>query len=135
MCSIPICRGTRNPATWARFERLSAKPRTVALMMPVVSELDIRALLPTVRVPPSSSSTRTTHWYPPASGKYVAITSRARNTLSCRRNIYHIVRTLAANHSQHVAEFSPRAGRRGPMIGFLHGAVTDIVDSTRRARR
>jgi pimeloyl-ACP methyl ester carboxylesterase len=38
-------------ATWARFERLSASPRTVALMMPVVSELDIRALLPTVRVP------------------------------------------------------------------------------------
>src|SRR5215831_4531753 len=38
-------------ATWARHERLAASPRTVALMLPLVSQLDVRAVLPTVRVP------------------------------------------------------------------------------------
>ena len=38
-------------ATWARMERLAASPRTVALMMPLVTEMDVRAVLPTVRVP------------------------------------------------------------------------------------
>ena len=38
-------------ATWAREERLAASPRTVALMMPLVTEMDVRAVLPTIRVP------------------------------------------------------------------------------------
>jgi pimeloyl-ACP methyl ester carboxylesterase len=38
-------------AAWARQERLAASPATVALMLPVATELDVRALLPTVRVP------------------------------------------------------------------------------------
>jgi pimeloyl-ACP methyl ester carboxylesterase len=38
-------------ATWARLERLSASPRTAAYMMPLVAEMDIRAILPTVHVP------------------------------------------------------------------------------------
>jgi pimeloyl-ACP methyl ester carboxylesterase len=38
-------------AAWARMERLAASPATVALMQPLVSEMDVRALLPTVRVP------------------------------------------------------------------------------------
>ena len=33
------------------MERLAASPGTVALMMPLVAEVDVRALLPTVRVP------------------------------------------------------------------------------------
>jgi pimeloyl-ACP methyl ester carboxylesterase len=38
-------------ATWARMERLAASPRTLALMMPLTAEIDVRAVLPTVRVP------------------------------------------------------------------------------------
>ncbi len=38
-------------AAWARQERLAASPRTLALMMPLASELDVRAVLPTIRVP------------------------------------------------------------------------------------
>src|SRR5262245_62140427 len=38
-------------ATWARLERLSASPATAARMMPLLAEMDVRALLPTVRVP------------------------------------------------------------------------------------
>jgi pimeloyl-ACP methyl ester carboxylesterase len=37
--------------TWARLERLAASPATAALMMPLLAEMDVRALLPTVRVP------------------------------------------------------------------------------------
>jgi pimeloyl-ACP methyl ester carboxylesterase len=38
-------------ASWARMERLAASPATVARMLPLMSELDVRAVLPTVRVP------------------------------------------------------------------------------------
>ena len=38
-------------ATWARHERLAASPGTVALMLPLVAEVDVRAVLPTIRVP------------------------------------------------------------------------------------
>src|ERR1700740_1904088 len=38
-------------ATWARLERMAASPGTAALMMPLVSEMDVRALLSAVRVP------------------------------------------------------------------------------------
>ena len=38
-------------ATWARMERLAASPGTVALMLRLTAEMDVRAVLPTVRVP------------------------------------------------------------------------------------
>jgi len=38
-------------ATWAHLERLSASPRTAAYMMPLVTEMDVRAILSTVHVP------------------------------------------------------------------------------------
>jgi len=38
-------------AAWARHNRLAASPRTIALMLPLVVELNVREILPTVRVP------------------------------------------------------------------------------------
>src|SRR5271169_2581922 len=38
-------------ATWARAERLAASPGTVALVLPLLTEVDAQALLPAVRVP------------------------------------------------------------------------------------
>jgi pimeloyl-ACP methyl ester carboxylesterase len=38
-------------AGWARHDHLAASPRTVALLLPLTSELDVRAVLPTIRVP------------------------------------------------------------------------------------
>jgi pimeloyl-ACP methyl ester carboxylesterase len=38
-------------AMWARHERLAASPATVALTMPLIAEMDVRPVLPTVRVP------------------------------------------------------------------------------------
>ena len=48
-------------ATWARFERLAASPRTLALMLPLLFELDVRAVLPSIpRADTRRSSTPTT---------------------------------------------------------------------------
>ena len=38
-------------AAWARFERLAVSPRTVGLLFPLFSNLDVRTVLPTIRVP------------------------------------------------------------------------------------
>jgi pimeloyl-ACP methyl ester carboxylesterase len=38
-------------ATWARHDRLAASPATFVLMLPLAAELNVRAVLPTVRVP------------------------------------------------------------------------------------
>ena len=83
-------------ATWARYERLSASPRTVALMMPVVSELDIRALLPTVRVPTLVVQYTNDSLVPPGNGKYVADHIPGANYVELPgRNLYHYRRTMA----------------------------------------
>ena len=38
-------------ASWARMERLAASPTAVALVLALMQEMDVRAVLPTVRVP------------------------------------------------------------------------------------
>src|SRR5262245_55739040 len=38
-------------ASWARVERLAASPRTLALVGPLATKVDVRAVLPTIRVP------------------------------------------------------------------------------------
>jgi len=121
-------------ATWARYERLSASPRTVALMMPVVSELDIRALLPTVRVPTLVVQYTNDSLVPPANGKYVADHIPGANYVELPgRNIYHIVEPWRESF-QHVAEFL--TGEQADVADDRVLATvlfTDIVDSTRRA--
>jgi pimeloyl-ACP methyl ester carboxylesterase len=59
-------------ATWTRQERLAASPRTVALMMPLIAEADVRALLPTVRVPTLVVHHSDDPFLPPEKGKDVA---------------------------------------------------------------
>src|SRR6185437_13774889 len=59
-------------ATWARMERLEASPGTVALVMPLLSEVDVRALLPAVRVPTLVVHHTDDPILVPAMGKYVA---------------------------------------------------------------
>ena len=59
-------------ASWARMERLAASPRTLALMMPLMTELDVRAVLPTIRVPTLVVHHADNAIIPPAKGKYIA---------------------------------------------------------------
>jgi class 3 adenylate cyclase len=121
-------------ATWARYERLSGSPRTVALMMPVVSELDIRALLPTVRVPTLVVQYTNDSLVPPANGKYVADHIPGANYVELPgRNLYHIVEPWRESF-QHVAEFL--TGEQADVADDRVLATllfTDIVNSTRQA--
>ena len=101
-------------ATWARQERLAASPRTLALMMPLTRETDVRAVLPTVRVPTLVVQHTDDPLLTPSMGKYVADhISGAKYVELPGRNIYHFVEPWRASF-QEIAEFlTGAAGRRG----------------------
>ncbi len=102
-------------ATWARQERLAASPRTVALMLPLVTELDVRAVLPTVRVPTLVVQHADDRLILPAMGKDVADhISGAKYVELPGRNMYHFVEPWRASF-QEIAE-------------FLTGEQADVAD-------
>ena len=121
-------------ATWARMERLAASPATVALMMPLVAELDVRALLPTIRVPTLVVQHTDNPLIVPAMGKYVADhISGAKYVELPGRNLYHFVEPWRQSY-QEIAEFL--TGHQAEVADHRVLATvlfTDIVDSTRRA--
>ena len=121
-------------ATWARHERLAASPGTVALMMPRVSELKVRALLSTVRVPTLVLHHTDDSLVPPAMGKYIADhISGAKYVELPGRNTYHFVEPWRESFRE-IAEFltgqQPEVADDRVLATVL---FTDIVDSTRRA--
>jgi pimeloyl-ACP methyl ester carboxylesterase len=59
-------------ATWARHERLAASPATVSLMLHLANELDVRAVLPTVRVPTLVVQHADDPFILPAGSRYIA---------------------------------------------------------------
>jgi class 3 adenylate cyclase len=121
-------------ATWARHDRLAASPATVALMMPLVAEVDVRALLPTIRVP----TLVVHHAYDPIIlpewGKYVADhISGAKYVSLHERNVLHLVEPWRPSF-QEIYEFL--TGHQAEVADDRVLATvlfTDIVDSTRRA--
>ncbi|MGE2688232.1 adenylate/guanylate cyclase domain-containing protein [Mycolicibacterium pulveris] len=121
-------------ATWARHERLAASPRTVAVMFPLVTELDVRAVLPTVRVPTLVVQHADGVTIPPAKGKFIAEqVPDTRYVEVPGHNLYHNVEPWQASF-QEIAEFL--TGHRADVADDRVLATvlfTDIVDSTRRA--
>ena len=121
-------------ATWARQERLAASPATVALMMPLVLELDVRALLPTVRVPTLVVHHTEDPIILPAGGRYIADhISGAKYVELPGRNMFHWVEPWRDSF-QEIAEFL--TGHQAEVADDRVLATvlfTDIVDSTRRA--
>ena len=121
-------------AAWARMERLAASPGTVALMLPLVSEMDVRAVLPTVRVPTLVVQHADDPFIPPEMGKYVADhIPGAKYVELPGRNIYHFVEPWRESF-QEIAEFL--TGHQAEVADDRVLATvlfTDIVDSTRRA--
>ncbi len=122
-------------ATWARMERLAASPRTVALMLPLVTEVDVRAVLPTIRVPTLVVQHADDPFIPPARGKYVADhIPGAKYVELPGRNVYHFVEPGWRASFQEIAEFL--TGHQADVADDRVLATvlfTDIVDSTRRA--
>jgi class 3 adenylate cyclase len=121
-------------ATWARLERMAASPGTAALMMPLVSEMDVRALLPAVRVPTLVVQHADDPVVLPEWGKDVADRiSGAKYVELPGRNIFHFVEPWRSSF-QEVAEFL--TGHQAEVADDRVLATvlfTDIVDSTRRA--
>jgi class 3 adenylate cyclase len=121
-------------SAWARMERLAASPRTLALVRPLVFELDVRALLPTIRVPTLVVQHSDNAFVPPAKGKYIAEhIPDAKYVEVPGRNIHHIVEPWRPSF-QEIAEFL--TGQQADVADDRVLATvlfTDIVDSTRRA--
>ncbi len=121
-------------AAWARMERLAGSPRAVALMMSVVAELDVRAVLPTIRVPTLVLQHSDDVIVPPAKGKYIAEhIPGAKYVELPGRNWHHFVEPWRSSF-QEIAEFL--TGHQADVADDRVLATvlfTDIVDSTRRA--
>ncbi len=121
-------------AAWARQERLAASPRTLALMMPLASELDVRAVLPTIRVPTLVIQHAADVVFLPAWGKDVADhIPGAKYVEVPGRNAVHFVEPWRSSF-QEIAEFLTGQQPDVPDDRVLATVMfTDIVDSTRRA--
>jgi class 3 adenylate cyclase/pimeloyl-ACP methyl ester carboxylesterase len=121
-------------ATWARAERLAASPGIVALMMPLLAEIDVRALLPAIRVPTLVVHNTDDQVIPPEWGRYVADhIPGAKYVEIPGRNVYHFVEPWRQSF-QEIAKFL--TGHRAEVADDRVLATvlfTDIVDSTRRA--
>jgi class 3 adenylate cyclase len=121
-------------ASWARMERLAASPATVALMVPLVMEMDVRAVLPSVRVPTLVLQHAHDSLIMPAMGKYVADhIPDAKYVELPGRNMYHFVEPWRESF-QEIHQF--RTGHQPEVDDDRVLATvlfTDIVDSTRLA--
>jgi class 3 adenylate cyclase len=121
-------------AAWARHNRLAASPGTVALMLPLVAELDVHAILPTVRVPTLVLQHTDDPLISRAMGKDVAdhIPS-AKYVELPGRNIFQMVEPWRASFRE-IAEFLTGEQAEVDDDRVLATVLfTDIVDSTRRA--
>ena len=121
-------------ATWARHDRMAVSPATVALMARLLFELDVRAVLPTIRVPTLVLHHADDAIIPPAKGKYIAEhIPGAKYVELAGRNWYHFVEPWRDSF-QEIAEFltghQPDVADDRVLATVL---FTDIVDSTRRA--
>jgi class 3 adenylate cyclase len=121
-------------AAWAREERLAASPATVALMFPLVSEIDVRPVLPAVRVPTLVVQHRDNPLISPERGKYVADQiSGAKYVELPGRNMLHFVEPWRESF-QEMSKFL--TGHQADVADDRVLATvlfTDIVDSTRTA--
>jgi class 3 adenylate cyclase len=121
-------------AAWARLERLGSSPGTWDLMMPLLAKMDIRALLPTVRVPTLVIHHTDDPVIPPAWGKDVADRiPGAKHVELPGRNMVHYVEPWRDSFRV-IAEFL--TGEQADVADDRVLATvlfTDIVDSTRRA--
>jgi class 3 adenylate cyclase len=119
---------------WAREERMAASPATVSLMMPLIAEVDVRALLPTVRVPTLVLHHTDDEGNPPAHGKYIADhIPGAKYVELPGRNIYHFVEPWRESFQEIAAFLTGEQADVADDRVLATVLFTDIVDSTRRA--
>jgi class 3 adenylate cyclase/pimeloyl-ACP methyl ester carboxylesterase len=121
-------------AAWARHERLAASPATFGLLFRLVLELDVRAILPTIRVPTLVVHHTNDTMVLPEYGKDVADNvPDAKYVELPGRNTYHFVEPWRESF-QTIHQFV--TGQQAEVADDRVLATvlfTDIVDSTRRA--
>jgi class 3 adenylate cyclase len=120
-------------SAWARVERLGASPQTVLRMWPLVGEVDVRAVLPTIRVPTLVVHHTDDPIVTPAKGRYLAENIPCAKYIELPgRNMYLFVEPWRESF-QEIAEFltghQPEVADDRVLATVL---FTDIVDSTRR---
>jgi class 3 adenylate cyclase len=121
-------------AAWARHDRLAASPATVALMMPLVSGLDVRAVLPTIRVSTLVVQHADDPFITPAMGKDVADhISGAKYLELPGRNVVHFVEPWRPSFQEIAAFLTGHQAEVADDRVLATVLFTDIVDSTRRA--
>jgi class 3 adenylate cyclase/pimeloyl-ACP methyl ester carboxylesterase len=121
-------------AAWARHERLAASPATFGVLFRLVLELDVRAILPTIRAPTLVVHHTDDPFIPPEYGKGVAdLIPGATYVEQPGRNAYHFVEpwreSFQAIHKFLTGQHADVADDR--VLATV--LFTDIVDSTRRA--
>ena len=105
-------------AAWARLERLAASPKALALVRPLAAEMDVRAVLPTIRLPTLVVQHSDSVFVPPAKGKYIAEHIPDAKYLEVPgRNWHHIVEPWRQSFRE-VASSSLASRLMWPMIGF-----------------
>jgi class 3 adenylate cyclase len=120
--------------SWARMERLAASPATVALMLTLTGELNVRAVLPAVRVPTLVVQHTDDAIIIPTMGICIAdLIPGAKYVELPGRNMYHFVEPWRDSFNE-IAQFltghQPDVADDRVLATVL---FTDIVDSTRRA--
>jgi class 3 adenylate cyclase len=121
-------------ATWARYERLAASPRTLARVIPLVTEVDVRAVLPTIRVPTLVVQHAEDAVIPPAKGRYIAEHIPDAKYVELQgRNWYHFVEPWRESFQEIAAFLTGHQADVADDRVLATVLFTDIVDSTRRA--
>jgi class 3 adenylate cyclase len=121
-------------ASWGRHERLAASPREWSLVVPAMAGGDVRALLPTIRVPTLVVHHSDGQIYSAEHVKYIADRIPGAKYVEVPgRNMLHFVEPWR-NSFQEIAQFL--TGDHADVADDRVLATvlfTDIVDSTRRA--
>ena len=123
-------------AAWARQERLAATPTTVAVMMPLVMRLDVRELLPAIRVPTLVLQHADDEISPAVHGRYFAANiPGAKYVEYPGRNMYLFVEPDWRRCVDEISEFLTGTHMVAEDEDRVLATVlfTDIVDSTSRA--
>ncbi|OBK73545.1 adenylate/guanylate cyclase domain-containing protein [Mycobacterium sp. 1164985.4] len=122
-------------ASWARMERVALSPKALSLMYYLGTQVDVRAVLPTVRVPTLVVQHVDDPFIPPAQGRYLAEHIEGAKYVELPgRNVYHFVEPGWRASFQAIAEFL--TGQQADVADDRVLATvlfTDIVESTRRA--
>lgn len=119
---------------WARFERLGASPSAVKTLMQMNSQIDIRHVLPAIRVPTLILHSRGDQRVDIAGGRYLAQHIAGARLVELPGNDHFFAGADARKALAEIEEFLTGERPQADVDRVLATVMfTDIVDSTRRA--